>query len=98
MALTLQGRTADCDTHVTLVHLVQKHEHSLNCFWRTLLLPRMAVWSIPESIQASYETSRSLRSWGSIFCTPRIGLRFGVSGLVRGWSDVRGGRRWCIAC
>ena len=32
MALTLQGRTADCDTHVTLVHLVQKHEHSLTAF------------------------------------------------------------------
>ena len=59
---------------------------------RTLLLPLMAAWSIPESIQASYETSRSLRSWGSIFCTPRIGLGLD-SGLARGGSDVRGGRR-----
>ena len=35
---------------------------------RTRSLPRSARWLIPESIQASYATSSSLRSCGSILC------------------------------
>ena len=36
---------------------------------RTRSLPRSARWLMPESIQASYATSSSLRSCGSILCS-----------------------------